>query len=173
MMKPDRRTFPMRNRIVSGLSRGTLVVEAGERSGALITAHQALEQGKPVFAVPGRADAPQSKGCHRLIKQGAKLTESIEDIFDDFEFLPNFQYDETNESSPNANTILDELDDTGKAIVDQLRAGEMTVDQLAAATELPVQDLLATLFDLELKRVVRQLPGQRFVLFDPALETGR
>ncbi len=85
--KPDRQTFPMRNRIVSGLSHGVLVIEAGIHSGALITARMALDQGRQVYAVPGRIDHPEAKGCHALLKQGAKLVEGVEDILQDLNLL--------------------------------------------------------------------------------------
>ena len=86
-VKPDRQNFPMRNRIISGWSLGVVVVEANLKSGALITAAQAAEQGRQVFAVPGRADSILSRGTNKLIKDGAKLTEDVEDILSEFEYL--------------------------------------------------------------------------------------
>src|SRR5689334_15224040 len=84
---PDKQSFPIRNRIVAGMTLGTVVVEANLTSGALITANFAVEYGRQVFAVPGRIDSPRSKGCHELIKKGAKLCESAEVILSEFEYL--------------------------------------------------------------------------------------
>src|SRR4051812_5786033 len=83
----DKQSFPIRNRIVAGMTLGTVVVEANLTSGALITANFAIEYGRQVFAVPGRIDSPRSKGCHDLIKKGAKLCEGVEDILSEFEYL--------------------------------------------------------------------------------------
>src|SRR5213078_5322733 len=85
--KADKQSFPIRNRIVAGMTLGTIVVEANLTSGALITANFAVEYGRQVFAVPGRIDSPRSKGCHELIKKGAKLCEGVEDILSEFEYL--------------------------------------------------------------------------------------
>ena len=85
--EPGKTTFPMRNRIVSGICVGIIVVEAGRGSGALITANQAMEQGRIVFAVPGRIDAPTSRGCHDLLKLGARLVDGIDDVLEELEFL--------------------------------------------------------------------------------------
>ena len=85
--EPDRTTFPMRNRLVAGVSRGVLVVEAGVRSGAMITVNQALDQGKAIFAVPGRIDQESTRGTHQLIKNGAQLVDDVDDIFVEFDSL--------------------------------------------------------------------------------------
>ena len=97
-VKPDRQNFPMRNRVISGWSLGVVVVEANLKSGALITANQAAEQGRQVFAVPGRADSILSRGAHKLIKDGAKLTEDVEDVLGEFEYLLPKQAGETAET---------------------------------------------------------------------------
>ncbi|MDR1305059.1 MAG: DNA-processing protein DprA [Verrucomicrobiales bacterium] len=158
---PDKQTFPMRNRIVSGLSGGVLVVEAGADSGALITARMALDQGRQVFAVPGRIDNPQSKGCHRLIKEGAKLVESVEDILAEFEFLfPKAAISEPRRTLP-ADLSADE-----RVILEHLGLEEVHLDELTRKCGLPSARMSSTLLRLEMRKLARQLPGKFFVKTD-------
>jgi DNA processing protein len=155
---PDRQTFPMRNRIVSGLSSGLLVVEAGKESGALITARMALDQGRNVYAIPGRIDNPQAHGCHELIKQGAKLVEGVEDILGEFDFL--FPKEEGKRPLP------EDLPAEELKILEALGAEEAHVDQVIRATGLPSSVVVAGLLKLEMRRLARQLPGRLFVRTD-------
>ncbi len=172
-MKPDKRTFPMRNRIIAGLCPATLVVEAGFGSGSLITAERAFEQKRKVFAVPGRVDSPQSRGCNDLIKRGAKLVESLDDIQDTFTFLPGFGNDqagtppqrETVQPKPPAAPAV-ELNEAERRVVELLQAGEVGLDELVHHCAMPVHQMLSCLMGLELKRVVKQLPGKRFTIYN-------
>jgi DNA processing protein len=161
--QPDRQTFPMRNRIVSGMAMGTLVVEAGVQSGALITAHFATEQGRQVFAVPGRIDNPQAQGCHKLIQNGAKLTQSIEDILEEFEYLIPKNKIEESQSEDQKPAISVNLTETEKLIFNQLSTEEREIDEITSACELPTSIVSSTLLVLEMKKVARQLPGKRYV----------
>src|SRR5438874_6702061 len=156
---PDRQTFPMRNRIISGWSHGILVVEAGLNSGALITAAQALEQGRSVYAVPGHINAPSAMGSNRLIQQGAKLVMEANDILDDLQIL----LPEAKPLPEAAVRPLPLLSGEERRIYDAIDAVETSIDDIAAKTELPSAAVSSTLLRLELKRLVKQLPGKYFV----------
>ncbi len=156
--QPDKSTFPMRNRVVSGLSKGIVVVEAGRKSGALITADQALEQGRTVLAMPGRIDSPASAGTHALIQQGAKLVTSAEDVLQEFEFLTGWsgigQERQAARPAPS-------LSDKEARIMAELEQGEQNVDAVIRATGLGPGEVSALLIGLEMKRLIRMLPGRR------------
>ena len=162
----DRQTFPYRNRIVAGWGRGLLVVEAGLNSGALITANQAVEQGRTVFAVPGQIDRPTSGGTNRLIQQGARLVTSADDILDELGTLiprgTSLSFSEkgalTRTADPSSAPALSH-DET--LLVTALQVGDMSLDELSEATRLPLSKVSATLLGLEMKRLVRALPGHR------------
>lgn len=155
--KADRQTFPMRNRIISGLSVGLLVVEAGTTSGALISATQAGEQGRSIYAVPGRIDQPKAIGSNRLIQQGAKLVLSAQDILDDMGLLFS-EKPELNKPAPAA-----ELTAKEEAVRDAIGDDEATMDEIIAKCGLPTPDVSSTLLALEMRKLVKQLPGSRFV----------
>jgi DNA processing protein len=151
---PDRTTFAIRNRIVSGLSQGVVVVEAGFKSGALITVDQALEQGRQVFAVPGRVDTAAAQGCLQLIRNGATLVRGFEDVLESFEQLPLGAVAAS--MAPPRPAVSPEEE----RILQALEAGEMDVDSLIRATELPPASIGSLLICLEMKRLIRMLPGR-------------
>jgi DNA processing protein len=149
----------MRNRIISGWSHGVLVVEGGLTSGALITASQALEQGRSVYAVPGHINAPSAMGSNRLIQQGAKLVMDASDILDDLQILlPG-----TKPSAEAATRPLPPLSDEERRIYDAIGATETSIDDITDKAKLPSSAVSSTLLQLELKRLVKQLPGKYFV----------
>jgi DNA processing protein len=161
--KPDKTTFPMRNRIVSGMSAGVLVVEADFKSGAIITANQALAQGRTVFAVPGRIDSRRSAGTNALIKDGAYLVTGARDILEHFEMLLP-KSSEVGENPVQSSRI--DLSDNEMVLVKVLENGEIGIDQLIRETGLPTAKVSSLLITLELKRVVRVLPGRKVELIE-------
>ena len=158
----DRQSFAIRNRIVAGMTLGTVVVEANLTSGALITANFATEYGRQVFAVPGRIDSPRSKGCHELIKNGAKLCEGVEDVLSEFEYLFPASNRPAAANETGALPAL-ELPEHEQKIFDTLSREESSIDEVIRRSGLPTSAVSVALFGLEMKRLVKQLPGKIFV----------
>ncbi len=158
---PDRRHFPERNRLISGLSLGTLVVEAARRSGSLITARLAAEQGREVFALPGSIHNPLARGCHELIRQGAKLIETAQDIGAELAPLTGHLQQKATESITNAPAALDDDGEYG-----DLRAAlshdPASIDDLANRSGLTIDQLSSMLLILELHGEVEALSGGRY-----------
>jgi len=150
--------FPKRNRIIAGLSSGTLVVEAALQSGSLITARLASEQGKDVFAIPGSIHSTQARGCHALIKQGAKLVESAQDVLDELQPVSTMR------SSPEGSSDLTSPDshDPKDSLLEALGFGPTGLDALQARTGMDTPTLQARLMELEILGQVSRLPGGLF-----------
>jgi len=159
--KADKQSFPIRNRIVAGMTLGTVVVEANLTSGALITAGMAIDNGRQLFAVPGRIDSPQSKGCHDLIKKGAKLCEGAEDILSEFEYLFPSSNRLPSPADTGALPALT-LSDNEQKVYDLLSNDETTMDEVIRRSGLSASVVSVTLLGLEMKRLIRQLPGKLF-----------
>src|SRR5215470_17645037 len=155
-MEPMAGMFPARNRLISGLSRGVVIVEAAERSGALITAGHAAEQGRPVFIVPGNMDSPASAGAHALVRKGAILIRGVEDILEEVNASP-VPPSPVAEIPPPPN-----LDDNQRVVWESLAGGPRHMDEMVQALQIPVGRLASTLLMLEMKRLIRRLPGNRF-----------
>jgi DNA processing protein len=150
---PLAQNFPMRNRLIAALSHGTVVVEAALQSGSLITAREAAEQGKEVFAIPGSIHSPQSRGTHALLKQGAKLVETAQDVLEE---LPQLGKRAT--STQRKSAVASEPD----ALVEALGFDPVSLDALVARTGLSAAQLQARLLELELEGAVARLPGGLF-----------
>ncbi|MGI6373167.1 MAG: DNA-processing protein DprA [Caldicoprobacterales bacterium] len=146
--------FPARNRIISGLASGVLVIEAGLKSGALITVDFALEQGRDVYALPGNINVPQSAGTNKILKEGAKLVTDVQDILED---LGISQEDPGNASEPL------QLDFFETQVYNALQEGERHLEELAKDTKIEIHKLNAVLTMLEVKGIVKQMPGKIFI----------
>lgn len=160
---PYRFNFPIRNRVICGLSLGVLVVEASERSGSLITANFALDENRELFAVPAQVSA-RSAGSNNLIKQGAKLVEDVEDIIEEIENKLNYKYlrrKEREESNKAAKSILTADE---KRIKDFLSYEPLYIDELSKKSNMHLSKVNTLLLNLEIKQVIKELPGKNFIL---------
>ena len=157
--EPDAHHFPQRNRIISGMSLGTVVVEATKNSGSLITARMAAEQNREVFAIPGSIQSHKSTGTHTLIKQGAKLVENAMDVLEEFPYLGT-----NNQPHPLPEKQTPKLSTEEQSVVNTLEAYPMHIDDIIRKTDMAPGALSGVLLQLELLGVVRQTPGKYFCL---------
>lgn len=157
---PLPRNFPVRNRIISGLAQGVIVVEAAEKSGTLITVDYGMEQGKTIFAVPGPITSKQSKTPHRLIREGAKLVSCAEDVLEEFSYLfPEVKAEPNINGSKNAGLALSEME---QKIIDMATVA-VHFEYILTETGLEAKELSSLLFFLEMKGYMKQLPGQYYI----------
>ncbi|MEL7497107.1 MAG: DNA-processing protein DprA [Planctomycetota bacterium] len=158
---PKSGCFPRRNRIVSGLSLGVVVVEAGQRSGALISARLAMEQNREVFAVPGRIDNRMSQGCHQLLRDGAKLVQSVDDILQELGPLAQPTITENGQTIRKPAEL--KLTEQETKVLNAIGTDPTGFDQVIAATQLPAPRVLATISVLEMRRLIQRISGTSFV----------
>ncbi len=156
---PFRTNFPRRNRIISGMSKGVVIIEAPRKSGALITADFALEQGRDVFALPGNISSLRSSGTNALIKEGAKLVEGISDILEELKNVIDIKEIDSADSKPG----LEKCSSDEKMIFGILSDKSKSIDEISSIANLPVYKISEALLKLELKRLIKGLPGENFV----------
>jgi len=160
---PRREHFPQRNRLISGLTLGTLVIEAARYSGSLITARLAGEQGREVFAIPGSIHNPLSRGCHQLIKQGAKLVESAEDIVSELGALAgHLMQNDTDQKGGESKTIQHDAD--YEILLNTLSYDPASADELAEISGLTIDQVSSMLLILELEEKIEALTGGKYLL---------
>lgn len=159
-MEPISLNFPVRNRIISGLSDGVLVIEAQEKSGTLITASHAADQGKEIFAVPGNIDSLYSKGTNSLIKDGAKIVTCIDDIIEELIELKSMVSKNKNKNILNSNN----LNEQELNIVNFLKSGEKSITDIEDNINMNISEILSSLTVLEMKGVVKQIEGKKYIL---------
>lgn len=162
---PDAANFPPRNRIISGLSLGVIVVEAGQKSGALITVRFALDQGREVFAVPGNIHSPGSAGCNRLIQDGAKMVLGVQDVLEELNLTMIEHQAEVRAVLP--------ADPTEAQLLELVSDAPVHVDEICQQTRLPIHQVSSTLAMMELKGMVRQVGGMHYVRVREASVTYR
>ena len=158
--KPEAPNFPRRNRLISGLSLGVVIVEAGNKSGALLTAQCALDQNREVFAIPGNLGSKNSEGTNRLIKEGAKLVTSVEDILEE---LRIFTREGESSSFEETKKDLSDLSEAERSIFKLISDEPYHIDKIASKASVGVPQALSMLLSLELKGLVKQLSGKMFV----------
>ncbi len=168
---PAAANFPRRNRLIAGFSRGTLVIEATVESGSLITARIAAEQGREVFAIPGSIHSPQSRGCHRLIKQGAKLVETVADVLDELRWSTTRENSATT-AEPVADAPPDAATDAGRLLL-SFGFDPFSLDELVTRTGLTAECAAVVLLELELQGQIANMPGGRYQRLSAPSTIGR